>query len=159
MPDVQNQESPQAMIEMFMDQLCVDRETAVMFATRTAEATFRVEGEFTEERVQEKLMDLLVSDSRNRTPWFVTLSQGYYRKNLPAWTKLVNEAIERDQDPATKLSITDNVIMEQAAERVKLVMLSEEGKSIQEIAEASFKFDDDRSDEELRELIAKQSAL
>lgn len=159
MQDAQNQESPQAMIEMFMDQLSIDRETAVMFATRTAEATFRVEGEFTEERVQEKLADLLVSDSRNRTPWFVALGQAYHRKNLPAWTKLVNEAIERGQDPATKLSITDNVIMEQAVERVKLVTLSEEGKSIQEITEASFTFDDDRSDEELRELIAKQSAL
>jgi hypothetical protein len=159
MQDMQNQESPQILIDEIMKHFPIDRETAIVFAVRTAEATFRVEGEFTEEKVQEKLVDLLLSDSRNRAPWYVSFSRAHYGKHIPVWTKLVNEAIERGQDPATKLSITDNVIMEQAVERVKLVTLSEEGKSIEEVTEASFVFDDERSDDELRELIAKQSAF
>ncbi len=159
MQDVQNQESPQVMLDEIMGQFGVDRETAIMFAVRLTEATFRVEGEFSEKKVQQKVADMLLSDSRNRTPWFVTFTQAYYRKNLPAWIKLVDEATERGQDPVTKLSITDNIIMEQAAERVKLVQLSKEGKSIEEVTEASLGFDDDRSDEELYELLAKQTAF
>jgi hypothetical protein len=148
--------SPEKLIRQIMQDNSVDRETAIMLALRSTEAALRVEGEFTEKKVQQILMDLLLTDSRNRTPWFVTFCESFNRKSLPGWVKLVDEATERGQDPVTRISVTQNVIMSIAKEHVELVRLHKEGKSIEEITKASFAFDDDKSDAELCELMAQQ---
>lgn len=149
-------ETPYQMLKHTMDECGVDRETAIAFLVKSFEATLRVTGDLTEEKVSRKLAELFVADGKNRTPWFVRFMQAYYRKNLPAWEKLYDDAMERGQDPATKISVTENVIMESAMERVELIKLAKQGSSIEEITEAAFAFDDQRSDSELYALIAKQ---
>jgi hypothetical protein len=151
--------SPEKMIRQIMQDHSIDRETAIMLALRSTEAALRVEGEFSEKKVQQILMDLLLTDSRNRTPWFVAFGESLNRKSLPGWVKLVDEATERGQDPVTAISVTQNVIMNIAKERVELVRLHKEGKSIEEITEASFGFDDDKTDAEMCELLAQQISL
>ena len=148
--------TPDDMLRQSMKQFGIDRETAISLAVKGFEAALRVEGQVTEEKVDRKLAELFVAESRNRSPWFVTLMQAHYRKNLPAWEKLHDDAVERGQDPATKMSITESVIMEMAQERVELVKLAKQGKSIEEITEAAFAFDDARPDGELYLLLARQ---
>lgn len=153
---MQEMGSPEAMLQQLMQEFSVEREVAIMLAVRAMEASLRVEGEFSDSKVNQKMAWLLVADSKNRTPWFVSFMQAHYRKNLPAWIKLNDEAIERGQDPVTKFSVTQDVIMALAEERVKLARLAKEGKSIEEVTEAAFAFDDQRSDEELCSLLAEQ---
>lgn len=148
--------TPDSLLRESMEAFGIDRETAIALAVKGFEATLRIEGAITEQKVDRKLAELLLAESRNRSPWFVSLMQAYYRKKLPAWEKLYDDALERGQDPATKMSVTEAVIMEMAQERVELVKLAKQGKSIEEVTEAAFVFDDSRSDIDNYLLIARQ---
>lgn len=148
--------TPDAMLRKSMEQFGINRETAIALAVKGFEAALRIEGPITEQKVDQKLAELLLMESRSRSPWFVGLMEAYYRKRLPAWEKLYDDALERGQDPATKMSVTESVIMEMAQERVELVKLAKQGKSIEEITEAAFVFDDSRSDADSYLLIARQ---
>src|SRR5690606_40197836 len=79
----------------------------------------------------------MVAEGRRRTPWLVSLMQAHYRKNLPAWERIYDAALEQGQDPATRMSISQNIIMEMATERVDLIRMAKEGKSVEEITEAA----------------------
>lgn len=148
--------TPDAMLRKSMEQFGINRETAIALAVKGFEAALRIEGPITEQKVDQKLAELLLMESRSRSPWFVGLMEAYYRKRLPAWEKLYDDALERGQDPATKMSVTESVIMEMAQERVELVKLAKQGKSIEEVTEAAFVFDDSRSDIDNYLLIARQ---
>lgn len=151
-------QTPDQMVKQTMGQYGIERETAIMLATKTFEAALRLEGEPTEKAIDRKIAELFVKEADRRTPWFVNLMEAHYRKNLPKWTKLNDEALELGQDPATRISVTENVLMEVAGERVKLVQLAKQGSTIEEITEVAFTFDDERSTEERYALIAKQMA-
>lgn len=148
--------TPDSMLRKSMQEFGIDRETAIALAVKGFEAALRVDGQITEQKVDRKLSELLLAESRGRSPWFVSLMQAYYRKRLPGWEKLYDDALERGQDPATKMSVTESVVMEMAQERVELVRLAKQGKSIEEITEAAFVFDDSRSDADSYLLIARQ---
>lgn len=148
--------TPDEMLKHAMNEYGIGRETAIALMTKSFEAALRVEGEVTETKVDRKLAEMLVTEGKNRAPWFVSFMQAHFRKRLPAWTKLNDEALERGQDPATKMSVTENIIMEMAQDRILLVQLAKEGKTIEEITEASFVRDDERTPEEAYLLIAQQ---
>lgn len=151
-------QTPDDMLRHAMKHFGVGRETAIAFLTKGFEAALRVEGDVTDEKIDRKLAEMMVTEGRRRTPWLVNLMQAHYRKNLPAWEKVYDAALEEGQDPATRMSISQNVIMEMATERVGLIRMAKEGKSVEEITEAAFSADDKRSDGEIYLLIAKQMA-
>lgn len=151
-------QSPDELLRNSMKQFGIDRETAIALAMKGFEAALRIEGQVTEAKIDRKLAEILFSDGKARAPWIVNLMQAHYRKNLPAWEKLYDEAVERGQDPATKISVTENIMMEVARERAELVKLAKQGKTIEQITEASFVFDDNRTDAETYLIIARQMA-
>jgi len=151
-------QTPDDMLRHAMKHFGVDRETAIAFTLKSFEAALRIEGDMTEEKVDLKLAEMMVAEGRRRTPWLVSLMQAHYRKNLPAWERIYDAALEQGQDPATRMSISQNIIMEMATERVDLIRMAKEGKSIEEITEAAFSAADKRSDGEIYLLIDKQMA-
>lgn len=150
--------SPPEMLKQVMEEYGIGRETAIMLLAKTFEASLRVEGELTEKAVNRKIAELFLTEGRNRTPWYVDFMQAYYRERLPRWIKINDEALEAGQDPVTRMSVTENVTMRIAADRIKLARLSKEGRTIEQVTEAGFLLDDERSPEELYSMIAEQMA-
>jgi hypothetical protein len=151
-------ETPDQMLRHAMKEYGIGRETAIMLVTKSFEATLRVEGDLTDEKVNRKIAEMLVGEGKRRTPWFVSFMEAHYRRHLPKWTRINDEALERGQDAATRMSVSENVVMDIAEERIKLVQLAKQGKSIEEITETAFSFDDGRSVEELYSLLLRQTA-
>lgn len=150
------QMSPEQAIKQGMDTFDIDRQTAMSLLQKAVEATLQVEGEMTEEAINRKMAEMFMREGKSRAPWFMAFMQAHYRKRIPGWIKLNDEAHEKGWDAVTAMSIQEKILVEMAEDRIKLVRLAKEGKTIEEITEAAVALDDGRSVEELYSMIARQ---
>lgn len=146
--------TPAKMIEQEMERSGVSREAAIQMMLLGFEATLRADGP-SEKDMKIKLGELSSREGDKRSPFMVEYLAASFRKNLPGWIKTADEALERGQDPATVLSISEKITMVRAIDRMKLVNASKEGKTIEQIVELSLDLDDAMTPEQKRiELLA-----
>jgi hypothetical protein len=140
--------TPAKMVEIEMERLSLSREVAISFLTLGFEASLRAEGP-DEESIWRKFGELLLREGKKRTPWLTEYSVSCYRKNLPGWILLNDQALEQGQDPVTVMSVAECVTMGLARDRIALVAASKAGKSIEEIVELSYQRDEAKPEGEL----------
>lgn len=144
----QSEPTPAKMIEAEMEKSGVGREAAIQMILKAFEATLRADGP-DEASIKRKLGELFIQSGKERAGWLTEYSAAAYRKKLPGWIRINDEALERGQDPVTVMSVKDGVTMGLAKDRIALVGASKQGKSIDEIVELSYEMDAKKSTEEL----------
>lgn len=144
MTDIQ---SPAKLIEHYMETFSVSRETAIQVALLGTEATLRADGP-DQESITRKLGELIVKASKTRPDWMGEVMASQIRKDLPAWIRVNDEAMERGQDAVTVLSVTESISMDQASEKIKLARASKEGRSVDQLVEMSYEISEAKPDEE-----------
>lgn len=149
-----NEMNPAKLIEQEMEKSGVSRESAIEMALLGFEAALRAEGP-SEKDLNIKLGELLIREGEKRSPMMVDYMTSRYRKEMPGWIKINDEALEQGQDPATAMSISEKISMVSAADHIKLVAAFKAGKAIEEIVTLSFDLDDEKSPEEKRAEVLK----
>lgn len=140
--------TPAKMIEETMEKAGVGREAVIQMVLVSTEAALRADGP-DEKSIQRKLGELFLKAGRARAPWIGEFALSGYRKNMPNWIKINDEALERGQDPVTVMSLKEDVSMARAKDRIELVRASKEGSTIEQILKLSYQQDDAKTDEEL----------
>jgi hypothetical protein len=140
--------NPAKLIEKTMEEEGVSREAVIQVMLVSFEAALRADGP-DDKSIQRKLGELFLKASRERAEWLGEFAMSSYRKHLPAWTKLNDEALERDQDPITVMSFKEDVSMGRAKDRIEIVRASKEGKTLEQVLELSYEQDAAKTDEEL----------
>ncbi|AXH66255.1 hypothetical protein SEA_SATIS_94 [Streptomyces phage Satis] len=143
-----NDMNPAKLIEKTMEEAGVSREAVIQMMLTSFEAALRADGP-DEKSIQRKLGELFLKAGKARAPWLGEFAISGYRKNLPGWIKLNDEALERGQDPVTVMSFKEEVSMSRAKERIEIVRAHKEGKTLDQLLELSYQQDEAKTDEEL----------
>lgn len=149
--------NPAKLIEKTMEEAGVSREAVIQMMLASFEAALRADGP-DEKSIQRKLGELFLKAGKERAPWLGEFAISGYRKNLPAWTKLNDEALENGQDPVTVMSFKEGVSMSRAKDRIEIVRASKEGKTLEQLLEMSYEQDEGKTDEELYAELLKEFA-
>lgn len=139
---------PKELIEQTMKLHGVSKEVAIYAAVKGFEATLRANS-MEEEVIGRETAKLLIADTRARHPLAIELLEATYRKHLPEWIRIHDEAMEKGRDAATAMSIVTNCSMRTAESRIRRVREAKDGKSIEQIAQLSLAEDEGKTDEEL----------
>lgn len=130
-----NPGSPQDILAQTMSDVGISRDAAIYLSLRTFEAALRAKTD-EESALKQELVRLFHEDVRSRRPEIEEISAAGYRKKLPGWVKINDEAVAGEQDPVTAISIHAKLGMTSSRRIVRIVKMHKDGMSIEEITKA-----------------------